>query len=74
MTITKENEGKVLMENVYIENEDFKICSWYGGESFEIVDSFNNDIPIMSRKRFLKFAEMVDKMREEITRFDREGA
>lgn len=74
MTITKENEGKILMENIFIEDvndekDTFGIYSWYGGGHIELTNgrgtiSFN-------REEFLELAEMVTTLKEELEKYDK---
>lgn len=67
MTIIKENAENIATENIFIENDDHKVLSWYGGEYFEIADAYNN-LAFTTREQFLAFAEMVIRMKDEITR------
>lgn len=73
MTITKRNEGRILTENIFIEDteEDAKlgVYSWYGGEHIEITNG-NNTLSF-GKKDFLKFAEMIATLKDELEKYDK---
>lgn len=74
MTITKQNEGKILTENIFIEDvnndgDTFGAYSWYGGGHVELTNGRNTIS--FDRKEFLEFAEMVAVLKEEFEKYDK---
>lgn len=65
-----ENENKPLMENCFIEDNDFYVHAWYGLNYFEMGTDLDEQLPPINRREFLKLYELMTEMKKEIDRLE----